>query len=843
MQVLESFTYIGPNRRADECVIEKLIELTTAEREALSARAADYCGQLRAALQTNGIPANLDALSNSTLVGDTPGVFAYLYAGTALAIQHAAGHKVNFATTLSDPNPNRKRVVFEYEQEDVGHRADTLALSLLASVIPELNWTDRPLDQAGSFAEMFAEFKDFARPFILPADTQAIIDAAARLDIPCVKLEREPYKGLTGDFRIRQNGLLKLGHSVYQQIVDGTFCVDKGQHLMPLIMDRERMFQRLTELQAPVALQDNEFRNCMTVRRAARSAASIGYPVVVKPRLRSHGRGISLNIPDAEALRIAVEKAQQHSRKVMIEKFIAGKTFKVIVANRNVIGVVSDGHIGDLSSMTHPSTLHMVLNLAEEMGTGMLVADVVTSEIGLPLQQLGGAVVDLDLVPELDRFLPAGSQLHATAMSGLVQWLYPEGAKSRIPTVAVTGTNGKTTTSRMIANIMQAGHFHTGLACTDGIYINGEQVKKGDSSGRGRHHRLFESRKVNFGVFETARGALAYSGFMFDWCNVSVCLNITEDHLGEYGIDTLDQMAELKRSVLERARDAAVLNADDERCIGMLPFLSASRNCLISMESGVGKLAEIPGSANCFSVLENIDGSSWLVLYDDGQRMPVIEAEQIPATFGGSAGFNISNALHAIAACYLLGTDPELIRKGLRSFSMGFETTPGRLNVYDGLPFRVIMDYAHNADGFRKLSAFVDRQQSSGRKIVMVAVAGNHMDEHVMAAAAELAGHFNHYVCRNYTGTRGRSPEEIPSLLKSGLCAAGVSDNAVTTIPDAAEAIQFCLNMAGSGDLLVLLPGNDEFESTWKQITAFGTIDEKQTRSIRTPFASQDIEH
>jgi cyanophycin synthetase len=212
---------------------------------------------------------------------------------------------------------------------------------------------------------------------------------------------------------------------------------------------------------------------------------------------------------------------------------------------------------------------------------------------------------------------------------------------------------------------------------------------------------------------------------MFDWCNVSVCLNVTEDHLGEYGIETVDQMAELKRSVLESARDGAVLFADDERCIGMLPFLVTPRICLVSMQSGVKELAKIQGNKACFSVLESIDGSEWLVLYDSDQRMPVIEVEQIPATFGGATRFNVCNALHAIAASYLMGMSIETIKEGLHTFSMSFENTPGRLNFYDKHPFTVIMDYAHNMDGISQLSAFVDRLNVSGRKLLMFQVRGD----------------------------------------------------------------------------------------------------------------------
>jgi cyanophycin synthetase len=308
---------------------------------------------------------------------------------------------------------------------------------------------------------------------------------------------------------------------------------------------------------------------------------------------------------------------------------------------------------------------------------------------------------------------------------------------------------------------------------------------------------------------------------MFDWCNVSVCLNVTQDHLGNYGIETVEQMAELKRTVLESARDAVVINADDEHCIGMLPFISAPRVCLVSMQSGVEELTEFTGNTDCFSILEDIDGSVWLVLYDGGQRKPVIEAEQIPATFGGLASFNICNALHAIAACYLMGMDLETVKEGMRTFSMGFENTPGRLNFYDEHPFRVIMDYAHNADGISKLSAFVDQLKVSGRKFLMFQARGDIEDKDIEQITAAAARHFDHYVCRSHPVYTGPDEQKVLALMKGALLKAGVNEHQITTTTDPAFAVETMLQMGEKDDLLVFTPGSGQRMDTWNRITSF----------------------
>jgi cyanophycin synthetase len=183
--------------------------------------------------------------------------------------------------------------------------------------------------------------------------------------------------------------------------------------------------------------------------------------------------------------------------------------------------------------------------------------------------------------------------------------------------------------------------------------------------------------------------------------------------------------------------------------------------------------------------------------------------------------------MHAAAACYLSGTGLDEISSGLASFKMGFETTPGRLNIYDGLPFRVIMDYAHNADGFRQLCEFIDKQKVAGRKIIMVAMSGDRQDEAIMAAVSELAGHFDHFVCRSYPDRRGRAVGEVGALLKAGLLQAGVPTAAIDTLSEPSEAIRFSLNLAVEGDLLILQSGSTEFASIWAEINSYGTESEK----------------
>ena len=408
------------------------------------------------------------------------------------------------------------------------------------------------------------------------------------------------------------------------------------------------------------------------------------------------------------------------------------------------------------------------------------------------------------------------------AAEAFVQWLFPPGEPSRIPLVAVTGTNGKTTTSRMIARIMRTAGWVPGMASTSGVYINETLQKAGDLAGSGGHHILFESRAINMGVLETARGAVAHSGFMFDWCDVGVCLNVTADHIGEYGVDTLEQMAAIKRSVMERVRRAVVLNADYPTCSAMLPFPPGVRVYLASVESDIGSVRErVNGPAHA-CVVEQENGADFIVLYEPaGNRVPLMPVSSIPATFDGAARFNISNAQHAICACLALGIELDAMRQALCSFDASFENNPGRLNIYRGLPFTVIMDYAHNPDGMARLGEFIDRLDVSGRRILMFAVTGNRTDQEVAACARAPIGLFDHFVCRSYPVLRGREPGEIPKLMKAALLEAGVEEQRITVVLDPEEAPLRALGLAHAGDLVVMTVGSGEFERLWQRIVSW----------------------
>jgi cyanophycin synthetase len=831
MELLEDLMLYGPNRRhPKKTVIELLLKLDTGECALLDKAAEPLQDRILRALETHGVSIAPDHPLASPPTTAPAELTAWLVAGVAVAVQQHAGHGVEYQALVPAPGHNVSNVVFEYEDNDVGDESVDLAFRLLTNVEPGLALPAPLTEDSRSFSERLSEFMKTAPAAVLPRDAQAIIDAAARLDVPCVKLERAPYAGLESKFRVRPSGLLKLGHACRQQVVDGTYCIYRNEALVALVHDRAAVHQALESLGAPLAAFDHASNPCVTSRRAVRAAERIGYPVVIKPlgQLRSNGdAGLALGLTDAAEVRAAAERALRQSRGVLVEDHVPGTTFKVLMANSAVIGVLGleEGVAArDATQDTHPSILKLALWIAEKVDSALLTLTLVSTDISLPLEQ-SGAVVSMNVAPELDAFLPEngvfpGRKIMERAAEGLVRYLFADLAKSRIPLVSVTGTNGKTTICAMIAKIMQAKGYVTGRAGTTGFFIDDDCREFNDFSGGSGHHKVLESAEVEFAVLESARGAATGMGFMFDWCDIAVCSNVTADHLFERGINSVEEMARLKLLIMQHARHAVVLNADNPMSTGMLPHLAGRKAWVVSTEHTHDDLRHEFGEDTSCAVVEIREGLEWIALHDHAECLPVIPVNDIPVTFGGRLRYNVSNALQAAAACYQQGAAVEHIRAVLGGFQPDHETSPGRMNFYDGLPFTVLLDYAHNEDGYVHLRNFVDSMEVHGRKIVSFAVVGRMSDEEIIELAGVLAGSFDHYICRNFPKLYGREPEQVPALMKRALILNGIHEECISVTPYEDYVIG-ALDLCRPQDLLVFCASTANLHKEWELITAY----------------------
>jgi cyanophycin synthetase len=325
--------------------------------------------------------------------------------------------------------------------------------------------------------------------------------------------------------------------------------------------------------------------------------------------------------------------------------------------------------------------------------------------------------------------------------------------------------------------------------------------------------------QIDIAVLETARGGLLRAGMGVNEVNVGAVLNVQPDHLGLKGIDTLEQLAEVKRIVVEVATDCAVLNADDPLVMKMAGYTEAKHICYVTMNPQHALVREhIRAGARACALEGGINGQM-ITLYDRGGHIPLLWTHLIPATLEGRATHNVQNAMFAAAMAFSLGVKLDAIRQGLRTFDTTFFQAPGRMNLFNEHPFKVLFDYGHNAHAVGMMSELAQRLDVPGKRIVVLAAPGDRRDEDLVAIAQAAAGHFDHYICRRDDGLRGRGPEEVPRIQAAALQAAGVSADAITVIPDEQQAIDAALHMGAPGDLLLIFA--DVLVRSWKQIIKF----------------------
>jgi len=296
-------------------------------------------------------------------------------------------------------------------------------------------------------------------------------------------------------------------------------------------------------------------------------------------------------------------------------------------------------------------------------------------------------------------------------------------------------------------------------------------------------------------------------------------LNIAADHLGMKGIDTLEQLAEVKRIIVEVARDCAVLNADDPLVLKMAAYTDAKTICYVTMNPQHGLVREHIRAGGRACALEAGINGQMITLYDKGSHIPLLWTHLVPATLEGRALHNVQNAMFATAMAFSMGIKLDAIRQGLRTFGSTFFQAPGRMNVFDEHPFKVIFDYAHNAHAVGVMADLAQRLDVQGRRIIVMAGPGDRRDEDLRAIAEAVAGRFDHYICRRDDGLRGRDGDEVPLLLARTLKAQGVDEANISIIPDEQEAIDAALRMGQPGDLVLIFA--DALTRSWKQVIKF----------------------
>jgi cyanophycin synthetase len=798
----------------------------------------------------------------------------------ALEIQGVAGSDVSFGRTRGTGVPGQYNLVYEYRQREVGLEAGKLAIRLLMHLLPDRvkALTDYEYDPEFDFPAELKSFVLTAQRKEFGPSTASLVKAAEARDIPWIRLNNSSLVQFGhGKFQQRiqatitsqtkhiaveiscdkedtHNMLSDLGLPVPQQrlVYSPAEAVRAARRIgypvvvKPLDGNHGRGVSiNLTEdAQIEVAFHEakaqSKSRGILVEQFVTgmdhRMLVVNGELVAVAKRVPGHvvgdgqhtiaelvaivnqdpRRGIGhekvlTNLElDAQAERLMA--AAGHTAASVLP---AGETFYL----RSTANLSTGGTAIDMTDVCHPDNRDMAERTIKAVGLDVGGVDFLSPDITRSYKDVGGAIVEVNAAPGF-RMHVAPSEGQPRDVSGKVMdMLFPPGTQSRIPIAAVTGTNGKTTTSRMLAHIMKSSGKIVGMTSTDGVYVDGKLTVKGDMTGPASAQMVLRDPSVDFAVMETARGGLVRSGLGYQRCDVSACLNVSSDHLGMGGINTLEDLAVVKRVVVETATDTVVLNADDMHCLRMADFCHATHICYVTMNADHPLVKEHIRAGGRAVVLEKAMNGDMITIYAKGLHLPVLWSHLIPATLEGKALYNVQNAMFACAMAYAFGLDLDNIRHGLRTFDTSFFQAPGRTNVFDEHPFKVILDYGHNPAAIAAMAGLAGRLQVKGQRLVVAAMPGDRRNEDIVAAGRELAGHFDHYFLKPDDDKRGRGPMEVPTMLRDVLMAEGVAEDRITLFPTEVEAIDAGLAAAREGDLLVVFA--DELARSWKQIIYF----------------------
>lgn len=473
----------------------------------------------------------------------------------------------------------------------------------------------------------------------------------------------------------------------------------------------------------------------------------------------------------------------------------------------------------DVTDIVHPDNKLMAERAIQAVGLDIGGVDFLTTDISKSYRDTGGAICEINAGPGIRMHIAPSEGPGRDVGGAVMDMLFPPGSPSRIPVAALTGTNGKTTTARMLAHLLKMAGFMVGQTSTDAVMIDGAVTVKGDMTGPVAAGMVFRDPTVDVAVLETARGGIVRAGLGYRYCDVGAVLNVSADHLGLGGVDTLQDLADVKRLVVEHARDTAVLNADNPYTLQMAHRSPAKHICYVTMTTSNSIVREHIKAGKRAVVLENGVNGDQIVLYDRGNVMPLLWTHLIPATIEGKALHNVENAMFAAGMAYAMGLSLDQIRAGLRTFSNSFFQSPGRMNIFDEHGFRVILDYGHNEAAVTSMVEFCQRLAPKGKRIVCLTCPGDRRDEDVRNIARAAAGKFDIYFAHPDDDRRGRADDEIPNMIKAELIACGVDPKSIHAVTEETEAVDRALNLARPNDLLLMFCAG--INRAWKRIIYF----------------------
>ena len=893
MKIVSTNVYVGPNIYAHFPVIRHVLDLGPLEEWPTVKLGDDFIDALLKTLpglQEHGCSYREPGGFVRRMREEEGTWLGHVMEHVAIELQNVAGSAVTFGRTRSiDGQPGFYNMVFQYKNAEVGREASQLALSLIHSLLPD---DIKPKDAPGADWDFPAErdsFIRFAQRREFGPSTASLVAAAEDRDIPWIRLNRQSLVQFGhGRYqqRIQATTTTRTSNIAVELASDkeetNSILRDLGlpvpnQYVVRSSRDAKRAAERIGYPVVLKPLAGNHGRgvsiNLKTneeVEVAFEKAREHGRSIVVESflegfdhrllvingklvaaakRMPGHVVGDGKNsveqlvdiVNDDPRRGVGHEKVLtrlefDHQAERLLEKlgYDRGTVPEKgeVVFLRSTANLSTGGTAIDVTDTMHPDNREMAERTIKAIGLDIGGVDFLTRDITESYRETGGGICEVNAGPGFRMHVAPSEGTPRDVAGPVIDMLFPPDKPSRIPIAAVTGTNGKTTTSRMLAHILKMSGLTVGLTSTDGVYIDGQLSVSGDMTGPVSAKMILRDPSVDAAVMETARGGMLRGGLGYQECDVACCLNVTADHLGLKGIDTLEQLAQIKRVPVEVASKAAILNADDTYCLQMADYTKADVLCYVTMNPGHPLVKQhIRAGGQAFVLEEGMNGHM-IAIYDNEGHTPLLWTHLIPATIEGRAMHNVQNAMFAAALAYNMQIGLEDIRHGLRTFDSTFFQAPGRTNIYDEHPFKVILDYAHNPAAVRAMCDLVDRFDPEGRRLIVMSAPGDRRDEDIREIAEIAAGHFDHFICRCDDNRRGRGKDEVAVMLKNALLEKGIESDRIEVIPDEQEATSRALQMAESGDLILVLA--DDIKRTWKQIIYFNSearIEDGTTKS------------
>jgi cyanophycin synthetase len=899
MKILSTNVYVGPSLYAHFPVIRHQVDIGALEDWPSARLGEAFINALVEALpglHNHGCSYGEAGGFIRRLREDEGTWMAHIWEHAALELQNEAGSDVSFGRTRSADETGVYNMVFQYKQRDVGLEAARIARQLLLTLLPDdlkQEFADE-IETDFNFVQEREDFILFAQRKELGPSTASLVNAAEEREIPYQRLNK--YSLVQFGHGAYQQRIQATITSKTPHIAVEISCDKEDTHNLlhdlglpvpsqKMIYNERAAIRAARSIGHPVVVKplnanhgrgvsinltsDEQVASAFAFAREHGSSRAVlvesyveGFDhrmlvvnnelVAVAKRVPGHvvGDGKSTvtelvdRVNEDPRRGIGHEKVLTRlelDRPAMELLKLAGFDADTVLPGgeifylRNTANLSTGGTAIDLTDVVHPDNREMAVRAIRAVGLDVGGVDFLTSDITESYKEVGGAIVEVNAAPGFRMHVAPSEGKPRDVAGKVMDMLFPPGTPTRIPVASITGTNGKTTTSRMLSHILKTAGHTVGMTSTDGVYIDGRLTVKGDMTGPTSAHIVLRDPSVDVAVLETARGGLLRAGLGYRRCDVSACLNVAADHLGLKGIDTLEQLAELKRIVIEVARDTAVLNADDDLCLKMADYTEAKHVCYVTMNPAHALVKEHIRAGGRAMVLEQGMNGDMITLYDNGMHYQLVWTHQIPATMDGKATHNVQNAMFAAALAYSMDKSLDDIRHGLRSFDSTIFQAPGRMNVFDEHPFRVILDYGHNAAAIHSICQLVDRLDVTGQRICVLAAPGDRRDEDIRAIADEACGHFDHYICRADDRRRGRGHDEVPAMLRDQLLAGGVDAGAIELIADEPEAVAASLNMAQEGDLVVLFA--DDVRRSWNQVIHY----EDETASSETSSDSKAV--